>query len=156
MWKQAWIGLSMEYCVFLTISFQLTAHVPDICFCREDPIEKGFWRHPFNWQHGLSALPVIICPVNVPSHPEICNLNHSLGTLAGQKAVPGKCAEWRICLNVLFSENKQQFPCIKQSNIMIPLHNPRFLKKNVYLAAISRWIKWFSSKYIQPCKRNVN
>ena len=83
----------MEYCVFLTISFQLTAHVPYICFCREDPIEKGFWRHPFNWQHGLSALPVIICPVNVPSHPEICNLNHSLGTLAGQKAVPGKCAE---------------------------------------------------------------
>ena len=80
----------MEYCV-VSISLQLTARLPDISFCCEDPVEKGFGRHPLDGQHGLAALPVIICPVNVPSHPEICNLNHSLGTLAGQEAIPGKC-----------------------------------------------------------------
>lgn len=78
---------------------------PYIGFDCKNAINISFWRHPFYWQHRFAALLVVIRPVHIPGHSEICYLHHPPWTPGGEQAIPGcyiSVEKWGI---VAWNEN---------------------------------------------------
>ena len=57
----------------------LGRHSPNISLGCENAVEKRLGRHPLDRQHRLAALSVVVRPVDVPRHPEVCDLGNPSG-----------------------------------------------------------------------------
>ena len=66
--------------------------------CSEDSVKKSLWRHPFDRQHGLSALAIVVGPIDVPGHAKVSNFHHAAGPLGRQQTVPAVSFSQNVCI----------------------------------------------------------